>query len=84
MATERRRLRSLERVYHQTSERLRSSDGNYGNEEEDETVDEVELRMTLRRQQDAIDCQRRRIDDLEFQLLEVNWNYVHYIIQHEM
>lgn len=87
MAAERRRLQSMERRCRDTGERLRSRDRGHvtssargdGNDDDvdryDDVDDDVMLRMALRRQQDAVECQRRLIDDLEFQLLEVRSMY---------
>jgi hypothetical protein len=74
MATERRRLQSLERICRETSKRLQSRDGDVttnGEDHDDGDADEVELQMTLHRQQEAVDSQKRLLDDIEFQLLEV-------------
>ena len=81
MATEGRRLKSMERIYREMGEQLRSRDGDASASRADEVdgdVDEVELQTTLRRQQDALDCQRRLIDDLEFQLLEVDIRFIYF------
>jgi hypothetical protein len=77
MATERRRLQSMERICRETRQRLRSRDGDIttndddGGGDSDGEADGIELQMTLRRQQEAVDSQRKVLDDLEFQLLEV-------------
>lgn len=81
MATERRRLQSMERICRETRQRLGSRDGDITSSEKDDggddgEVDDIELQVTLRRQQEAVDSQRKVLDDLEFQLLEVQHCFV--------
>lgn len=79
---ERRRLLSMERRLRDTRQQLRKQTGSRDCDDVtsttdddgnvDTSADEAELQATLSQQQESADTQRRLVDDLEFNLLEVS------------